>query len=439
MSSRASYESNTSLTRTHRRPNVDSLGEEIERISSEVEGVERIEEVDRSRHSAYHILRKNVRRATSTIRSMVSDRGSTDDDLDNNMFLQQELTEEEVRKRQEAFEAMSRKLNEFMDLEKKHLEHLEKIVEFLSAVELAKDDKFIVTMPKDLKTRYKIVFGNIISIRDFHKNGFTQSLVSALGNPVELTHLFKKRQQRIKELYSKYYINKPRSDYVLNEFSDFFQEMEQVQQFESIGFRYDSELTVPVQHLQRYPILLEGLISSSKQAGELEYMEYFTQVYKICHDISITANSMMEAGRIQNLEFDITSQGTLVHRGTVRCKENGKKKTFPEIFKKNKDSSFDAHVFFFDQCIIITEFTPRKVSTSEDEYKFLRRFNTNHLTVKDEGKSKKSFEIYDTDDRVSLSVICTDDEEKMIWLQKINETLKSLERIGDTLTNPGAF
>jgi len=26
MSSRASYESNTSLTRTHRRPNVDSLG-----------------------------------------------------------------------------------------------------------------------------------------------------------------------------------------------------------------------------------------------------------------------------------------------------------------------------------------------------------------------------------------------------------------------------
>ena len=31
----------------------------------------------------------------------------------------------------------------------------------------------------------------------------------------------------------------------------------------------------------RYPILLEGLISSSKQAGELEYMEYFTQVYKV--------------------------------------------------------------------------------------------------------------------------------------------------------------
>ena len=28
--------------------------------------------------------------------------------------------------------------------------------------------------------------------------------------------------------------------------------MEQVKQFDSIGFRYDSELSVPVQHLQRY-------------------------------------------------------------------------------------------------------------------------------------------------------------------------------------------
>merc|ERR1719391_528654 len=127
-------------------------------------------------------------------------------------------------------------------------------------------------------------------------------------------------------------------------------------------------------------MLLSSLEEQAKAAEETDLANHFAEARQICHEVSVTANSMMEAGQVREFDGDITQQGTLLHRGSVDCQEVSKKKTL-SLFKSKEGNFVKAHMFFFEQCLIVTEHIQR-TSPQKDDYKFLYRVGANNIQVR---------------------------------------------------------
>ena len=64
-----------------------------------------------------------------------------------------------------------------------------------------------------------MIFGNIEEIAKFHEDIFTPRLKQAIHEPEEIAKLFndERRKNEMTMKYGKYCINKPRSEYIVNQ------------------------------------------------------------------------------------------------------------------------------------------------------------------------------------------------------------------------------
>ncbi|OTF77411.1 hypothetical protein BLA29_013811, partial [Euroglyphus maynei] len=81
-----------------------------------------------------------------------------------------------------------------------------------------------IQIPDDLKGggKYKIIFGNIENIHEWHKDYFLPELNRCVEEPIRLGKIFRKYERRL-HMYVVYCQNKPLSEAVVSDHFEFFE------------------------------------------------------------------------------------------------------------------------------------------------------------------------------------------------------------------------
>jgi len=345
----------------------------------------------------------------------------------------------------QAVEMKKVKLDDLISTEESYLEDLGKIALYYEeAIKSKEDPKHPIQMPPGLcEGRDLMAFGNIHQIIDFHKLYFTKGLRNANNDAEKILELFRKKKGDMKIRYGKFCINKPKSELIMTQFQDsYFSKLDSYLHQE---MRLADQLIKPVQHLTRYNMYFKELVNFCEQAGQKEEAEKFEECSKIASEISLNANDMMTAGRIEQFSGDITKQGELLHRGSVFCKVPCTDRK--SIFSKTKPSMKlePCHIFLFQQCVIICHYRERMtdIGGTRDEYRYWHKFLINKMQVRDiaRGGNEMEFELHDTDKKsatpdLNLTITTNTLEEKKEWVTKINKEIRGLASLICELGNP---
>ncbi|ESO10758.1 hypothetical protein HELRODRAFT_134349, partial [Helobdella robusta] len=189
-------------------------------------------------------------------------------------------------------------LDELIETEKEYVKDLGIIIEgyMPTSSTLSASPSSTLSLPNGFEGKDKIIFGNIHQILDFHKEIFLQELTKCVDDPHKLGPLFTRYERRL-HMYVKYCENKPKSEYLVAEYIDFFEELRQ-----KLGHRLQLPdlLIKPVQRIMKYQLLLKDILKYSAKAKEDTCdLEKALEVMKV---IPKAANDMMNVGRLQGFE-----------------------------------------------------------------------------------------------------------------------------------------
>jgi hypothetical protein len=108
--------------------------------------------------------------------------------------------------------------------------------------------------------------------------------------------------------------------------------------------------------------------------GVQEEIDSLNKALRIMNVVPKDANDMMDVGRLQNFEGNITSQGKLLLHDKFLCIEgNTNEKNNAGGTKKAKD----CQVFLFDQSIIFSDITGKKTRFVNPSYLYKTHLQVN--------------------------------------------------------------
>ncbi|XP_043930856.1 kalirin isoform X2 [Protopterus annectens] len=293
-------------------------------------------------------------------------------------------------------------LNELVQTEKDYVKDLGLVVEgFIQHME----EKGV---PEDMKGRDKIVFGNIVQIYDWHRKFFMGELEKCLQDPDKLAQLFIKHERRL-HMYVVYCQNKPKSEYIILEYDDYFEELKQElnQRLSLSDF-----LIKPIQRITKYQLLIKDFLKYSEKAG-LECSE-IQKAYDIMCLVPKHCNDMMNLGRLQGFEGKLTAQGKLLQQDTFFVTEQDS-----GVLSRSKER----RVFLFEQIVIFSELL-RKGSTPEYLYKKSIKMNYLKLESNIENDPCK-FALLCRASSERLVLQAANPEIKQAWMEDITKVLEA--------------
>uniref|UniRef100_A0A8D2J2J5 Rho guanine nucleotide exchange factor 25 n=1 Tax=Varanus komodoensis TaxID=61221 RepID=A0A8D2J2J5_VARKO len=148
-------------------------------------------------------------------------------------------------------------------------------------------------------------------------------------------------------MYVVYCQNKPKSEHVVSEFIDtYFEEMKQ-----ELGHRLQlSDLLIkPIQRIMKYQLLLKDFLKYYGKAGNnTEQLEKAVEV--MCF-VPKRCNDMMNVGRLQGFEGNLTAQGKLLQQNTFWVTEQA-----GGILVRGRER----RIFLFEQIVILSETLERR-------------------------------------------------------------------------------
>jgi hypothetical protein len=166
----------------------------------------------------------------------------------------------------------------------------------------------MLAVPADLASRnkYRIVFGNVRDLLDYHTKIILPEIERSVGNASVLSALFSGRRDSLKSKYGRFCLNKPKSEYVITEQSEYFCQIRIAKNFRH---SLNSQLMAPIQRVTRYPLILRDIGIMYSKAGALEEHCAVMRAYEIANEVAEYANNMMTAGRIRSFPGEVTRQG----------------------------------------------------------------------------------------------------------------------------------
>uniref|UniRef100_A0A3Q2Z9T8 Kalirin RhoGEF kinase a n=1 Tax=Hippocampus comes TaxID=109280 RepID=A0A3Q2Z9T8_HIPCM len=266
----------------------------------------------------------------------------------------------ELEQRAKAMRGRMFVLNELIQTEKDYVKDLGIVVEgFMKRIE----EKGV---PDDMKGKEKIVFGNIHQIFDWHRDFFVGELEKCLDDHEHLAELFIKHERRL-HMYVIYCQNKPKSEFIVAEYDNYF---DGVQQDIQSRLTISDFLIKPIQRITKYQLLLKDFLKYSSKAGmDCEQIEQavdlMSQVPKLCND-------MMNLGRLQGYEGKLTNQGKLLQQETFFVTEQD-----PGVLSRSKER----RVFLFEQIVIFSELLRKGSSTPG--YQFKKSIKVSYLGLEE--------------------------------------------------------
>jgi triple functional domain protein len=335
-----------------------------------------------------------------------------------------EVSQEESN-RQKYFQKRKYVITELIDTEKDYVRDLGLVVEgYMPAL---KD----TALPEGLESKDKIVFGNIHQIYDWHKETFLSELEKCADEPERLGSIFDRYERRL-YMYVKYCENKPKSEYIVAEFFDFFEELRQ-----KMGHRLTLPdlLIKPVQRIMKYQLLLRDILKYSDKAGE-DTKDLQRAVEVMCI-VPKAANDMMNVGRLQGFTGKITAQGKLLLQDTLLVMEKSSK------LKPDQQKLRERRVFLFEQIIIFSEETEKKKNNlSNPGYIYKNSLKVNNMTLNEKGANDPNgFMLVDKTPGSDLKVIvqAPSEDVRQNWVTQIRSISDMLVDFLTALQSPIAY
>ncbi|XP_028324438.1 kalirin RhoGEF kinase b isoform X2 [Gouania willdenowi] len=322
--------------------------------------------------------------------------------------------ESDTEQRNKALRGRMFVVNEMIQTEKDYVKDLGVIVEgFMSRLEVR-------GIPEDMRGKDKIVFGNIQQIYDWHRDFFLVELERCVQNHDLLADLFIRHERRL-HMYVVYCQNKPRSEFIVIEYENFFEE---IQHEISIRMSISDYLIKPIQRITKYQLLLKDFLKYTSKAGldceEVEKaLELMSLVPKRCND-------MMNLGRLQGYEGKLTSQGKLLQQETFCVWEQD-----GGVLSRSKERG----VFLFEQIVIFSELL-RKGSNNPG-YQFKNSIKVNYLAMQDsvDGDPCK-FLLWSRGSAERFTLQASSASIKMTWVETIAALLDTQNNFLSALQSP---
>ncbi len=273
-----------------------------------------------------------------------------------------------------------------------------------------------IPMPQDMEGgKDKIVFGNIQQIYEWHKTTFSPELENALSEDSSyIGSLFVKYENRF-QMYVKYCENKPKSEYIVSEYDNYFEEL-RVELKQKLNIQ--DLLIKPVQRIMKYQLMLKEIKKYMEKEGK--DCGSINKAIAIMVTVPKNADDMMNVGRLQGFEGRITAQGRLLMQDTllVHEPEDIKQKKIKEIKLKER------RVFLFQQIIIFSEMIGSTKKFSSPRYIFKNDMKVNKLQLtKDD--NNKSFTLVDKTPESNRKILCQCEDINSYnnWIMQLQDLL----------------
>ncbi|CAF1141677.1 unnamed protein product, partial [Adineta steineri] len=316
---------------------------------------------------------------------------------------------------------------ELIETEKEYVKDLALIVEgYMNILENDKEIK----KPTGLSGRERVVFGNVQRIYEFHRDTFLPQLEGCIENPNILGRLFTTNRFNP---YVRYCENKPRSEYIVSEYHDYFEEVRK-----KLGQKLlVSDLLIkPVQRIMRYQLLLKEILKSTERMGDES--RAIRSALQVMIEVPQQANDMMNVGRIKDLPTNVHQLGELKLQDMLSVSEPMSSKDTKDAEKKLKER----RVFLFQQSMIFCDEIPAKDKYSSPNYIYKCELKINKLQHKEFKRNKElcQFTLVEVDAGNTRRVICQckDDEQYELWVTNVNKVLQRQMDLIIALTNPTA-
>merc|ERR1712130_528909 len=340
------------------------------------------------------------------------------------------------------------KLKEFLDGELKYVKNLEKIVAVLEDMNESMKIQHPVQMPTELRDgRDKIVVGNLLHMRDFHKDQLTVAIREHLRNPALLRDLFKKEAEGMKQMYGEYATKLKMNSCIIKDHEAYFR---QLSKRAGLKTSLASELNGPMVHLLQYHLFFVDLAKLAKKAGWTDGEGVYTETGGIVRDIGQITNNLMLAGKVTDLpdEGDMNQQGVLIHVGNLTLKKPTEGFSLRSVVTRVMGES-RLKVFLFKRSLIVCSSKRKLVPhldnlqvssvqqafTLEEQLKFVTRLSILNIQVeRGEGLDFYISETWSLDNSADLQrlvLVADSREEKEEWVKVLEKEIISNLFIGD--------
>ncbi|KFM67263.1 Triple functional domain protein, partial [Stegodyphus mimosarum] len=293
-------------------------------------------------------------------------------------------------------------IQEFIETEKHYVKDLGSIVEgYIKMMKLGE-----IPVPQDLVgEKGKMIFGNIESIFEWHRDTFFPELQNTLENPRSIGLLFRRSERKL-HMYIVYCQNKPKSEQVIAHFINSY--FEELRRKCDIEHQLHDLLTRPVQRILEYKLLLKDILKYTQLADIEEEVQQLEKAVQIMHIIYKTANDVLNLNRLQGFQVNLAHQGQLLFQGQLKVGEH------PSKLK-------DRQVFLFEQVIVFSEIVTPKSQQSSPVYVYKNSLPMDKVQLEDCKDSNKFLLISkDSPKDESLTLQGNSTEIAQEWRDKIN-------------------
>uniref|UniRef100_A0A7N6AZT9 Kalirin RhoGEF kinase b n=1 Tax=Anabas testudineus TaxID=64144 RepID=A0A7N6AZT9_ANATE len=267
-------------------------------------------------------------------------------------------------------------------------------------------------IPEDMRGKDKIVFGNIQQIYDWHRDFFMVELERCVQNHDLLADLFIRHERRL-HMYVVYCQNKPKSEFIVIEYENFFEVKHQH------SMSISDYLIKPIQRITKYQLLLKVCVMCVFCVSVQKAVELMSLVPKRCND-------MMNLGRLQGYEGKLTSQGKLLQQETFCVWEQD-----GGVLSRSKER----RVFLFEQVVIFSELL-RKGSNNPG-YQYKNSIKVTYLAMQDsvDGDPCK-FVLWSRGSAERFTLQASSASIKMTWVETIAALLDAQNNFLSALQSP---
>lgn len=247
---------------------------------------------------------------------------------------------------------------ELLETEKEYVNKLEKLVNgFIKEIQECPN------LPESLVGKERMIFGNVASIYEFHRDVFQSMLEQAKDSQESIAKCFLEKGTVFK-LYVTYCENKPKSESFLwtyaHQGGTFFKEVKEKYELRE---DIDSFLIKPVQRITKYQLLLKDLMKTSHKIGlPVPALE---EAVQLMQDVPKQANDAMALSMIVGYQGNIHANGQIVLQDEFTVYE-----------KSRWAGGARRHVFLLDLVILIT-----KEKDSDGLYVFKDSLKVHKMTI----------------------------------------------------------
>ncbi|XP_028402827.1 guanine nucleotide exchange factor DBS-like [Dendronephthya gigantea] len=204
-------------------------------------------------------------------------------------------------------------------------------------------------LPRELRGKKGIIFGNIKEIYVFHRDIFLRELEICLDQPLLVGQVFMAKENEF-QMYASYCKNKPSSEALRKECADvpFFQECQQ-----KLGHQLPlhSYLLKPIQRITKYQLILKQLIKYSQNSQEsLTSLENALQgMMKVLKNL----NDVMHSTYIRGFLGSLSDQGKLLMQDSFVVWQSNRKHVINVNIAHFKGKP--RQIFLYEKMVVFTK------------------------------------------------------------------------------------